>query len=244
MDIVDPPVGAYGNRLQPGIDHVLGEANEEGGILTARPPVGPGDWFIVVSEKPLPEPRAMASGNAAWMADGQTSLEVARDLAQAIRSGAFGAVVSRHLRFEVTYRDGARDYTAEQIAQYFGETTRNIERPRLDLYVNFEFNSADITSDSRQALDTWGRALSDPLLVEQRFAINGHTDDVGGEDYNQSLSERRAAAIRDVLIARYGIPAARLEVRGYGKSRPLLEGSSEAERTLNRRVDFERISRH
>jgi outer membrane protein OmpA-like peptidoglycan-associated protein len=92
-------------------------------------------------------------------------------------------------------------------------------------------------------LDTWGRVLSDPLMGQQSFVIGGHTDDVGTEDYNQELSVRRARAVKDFLVSKYGIAPSRLDVSGYGKARPLVQGTSDAERSANRRVDFERLTR-
>jgi len=79
------------------------------------------------------------------------------------------------------------------------------------------------------------------LLRDQptlRIRIGGHTDDVGADADNQGLSEARARAVRDYLVAA-GIEAARLEYRGYGESRPLDAGLTETARALNRRTTFE-----
>lgn len=106
----------------------------------------------------------------------------------------------------------------------------------IDLYVNFDFNSANLTSDARITLDRLGAALSDPKLAGYSFVIAGHTDAVGGEEFNQKLSERRAAAVRDYLIADFKIDGARLSARGYGKSRML--DPSRPEDGVNRRVQI------
>ena len=60
----------------------------------------------------------------------------------------------------------------------------------VNLYVNFEFNSAELTSDARNTLDQLGTALRDPKLAAYSFVIAGHTDAVGGAEFNQKLSER------------------------------------------------------
>ena len=67
--------------------------------------------------------------------------------------------------------------------------------------------------------------------------MNGHTDDVGSDAYNQALSERRAQAVRDYLV-KAGLPAQILTVQGHGKSLPLVRGTSEAARAKNRRVEL------
>ena len=70
------------------------------------------------------------------------------------------------------------------------------------------------------------------------ISVNGHTDDIGTDAYNQKLSERRAQAVRDYLHEA-GLPAEILSVTGHGKSLPLVRGTSDAARAKNRRVDIE-----
>jgi len=85
----------------------------------------------------------------------------------------------------------------------------------VNLYVNFAYNSADLTSDARITLDRLGTALRDPRLEGFSFIIAGHTDAKGGADFNLKLSEQRAGAVRSYLIAQFGIPAERLATKGY-----------------------------
>ena len=106
----------------------------------------------------------------------------------------------------------------------------------INLYVNFDFNSADLTSDARITLDRLGAALSGLKLAEFSFVIAGHTDAVGGDEFNQKLSERRAAAVRDYLIAHFNIDGTRLAAKGYGKSQLL--DPSRPEDGVNRRVQI------
>ena len=104
----------------------------------------------------------------------------------------------------------------------------------VNLYVNFDYDSADLTSDARITLDRLGYALVDDRLKTFTFMIEGHTDAKGSDDYNQKLSERRAAAVRQYLMAQFGIDAARLTARGFGKTRLL--DPSRPEDGVNRRV--------
>jgi outer membrane protein OmpA-like peptidoglycan-associated protein len=106
----------------------------------------------------------------------------------------------------------------------------------VDLYVNFAYNSADLTGDARISLDQLGGALRDPRLSGFTFMVAGHTDAKGGVDYNQKLSERRAEAVRQYMIAQYGIAAERLSSVGYGKSQLL--DPSRPEDGVNRRVQI------
>ena len=104
----------------------------------------------------------------------------------------------------------------------------------IDLTINFEFNSAALTPDGMVLAGNLGRALNDPRLVGKRFRIEGHTDAVGGDSFNQRLSERRAETVRRQLVARHGVDADRIEAVGYGKTR-LLE-PSQPDSGVNRRV--------
>jgi outer membrane protein OmpA-like peptidoglycan-associated protein len=108
------------------------------------------------------------------------------------------------------------------------------EPAAIDLVVNFEFNSADLTSDGTVLVGNLGRALKDARLAGQRFLIEGHTDAVGSDGFNQGLSLRRAGRVRQELISRFGVKPARIEVQGFGESRLLDPDHPEAD--VNRRV--------
>jgi outer membrane protein OmpA-like peptidoglycan-associated protein len=68
-------------------------------------------------------------------------------------------------------------------------------------------------------------------------SVNGHTDDVGTDEYNQKLSERRAEAVRRYLLDA-GVPPEIMTVTGWGKRKPRVDGASEAARAKNRRVEL------
>jgi outer membrane protein OmpA-like peptidoglycan-associated protein len=104
----------------------------------------------------------------------------------------------------------------------------------VNIYINFAYNSAELSSDARITLEGLGKALRSPELDGFNFMIAGHTDAKGGVGFNQQLSERRAAAVREYLTAQFGIPVARLASRGYGKSQLL--DPDHPEDGVNRRV--------
>lgn len=102
--------------------------------------------------------------------------------------------------------------------------------------VNFEFDSARLTAEAREILRTVARLLQGGL-ASVRVEIAGHTDEVGGADYNQALSARRAQAVKQFLAGE-GVDAGRLVATGYGSRYPVADNSSEAGRAQNRRVEF------
>ena len=101
--------------------------------------------------------------------------------------------------------------------------------------VNFKFDSARIEPNSEALLDQAVTALKDSSSVAVR--IEGHTDSVGTEAYNLLLSQRRAKAVEDYLIA-HGIVGARLTTEGKGESVPVAPNETAAGRYQNRRVEF------
>jgi outer membrane protein OmpA-like peptidoglycan-associated protein len=110
----------------------------------------------------------------------------------------------------------------------------------VSLYVNFAYDSTDLTSDARITLDRLGYALSDDRLKPFSFMIEGHTDAKGGEEYNQKLSERRADAVKQYLTAQFAIEGNRLTSRGFGKQRLL--DPARPEDGVNRRVQILNLS--
>ena len=93
-------------------------------------------------------------------------------------------------------------------------------KPKIDLEIQFDYNSADIAKGSVQAVQELGKALSDASLKGSTFVVAGHTDAVGGEAYNQDLSERRADTIKKYLTEKYGLNGSDLVTVGYGKTQP------------------------
>ena len=108
------------------------------------------------------------------------------------------------------------------------------DKPKIDLEINFDYNSADISTKSMPSVQALGRALSNDDLKGSTFVVAGHTDAAGGEAYNQDLSERRADTIKRYLVDKYGINGADLVTVGYGESK--LKDPSQPMAEANRRV--------
>ena len=107
-------------------------------------------------------------------------------------------------------------------------------KPNIDLEINFDYNSAEISKASLQAAQELGKALSNPSLRGSTFVVAGHTDGIGGDAFNQDLSERRADTIKNYLMQKFGIDGSDLVTVGYGKTK-LKDAQNPADR-IKRRV--------
>lgn len=106
---------------------------------------------------------------------------------------------------------------------------------RISLYVNFDFNKATLKPDAAPVVAQVVKLLKDnPGL---KLEIGGHTDNIGGRDYNVKLSEQRAAAIVAAIVAQ-GIAADRLRAAGYGPDKPVADNDKDEGRAKNRRVEL------
>lgn len=107
--------------------------------------------------------------------------------------------------------------------------------------VNFDFDSAVINPVSLGTVNIIGKALHDPMLVNMRFQIEGHTDATGKEGYNMNLSEKRAESIKNYLVLAYGINEENLVIKGFGESQ--LIDNIPATDKMQRRVQLRPLPR-
>ncbi|MCA6111871.1 OmpA family protein [Bradyrhizobium cenepequi] len=108
------------------------------------------------------------------------------------------------------------------------------DKPKIDLEINFDYNSAEINAKSLPSVQALGRALTNADLKGSTFVVAGHTDAAGSDVFNQDLSERRAEAIKRYLVDKYGINGSDLVTVGYGKGK--LKDPSQPLAEVNRRV--------
>jgi OOP family OmpA-OmpF porin len=101
--------------------------------------------------------------------------------------------------------------------------------------VNFEFDSARLTSESLSILDEAAALLKHHSQIE--VEVGGHTDSVGADSYNQRLSEKRAQAVLDYLASK-GIATRRMTAKGYGESKPIASNDTDSGRAQNRRTEL------
>jgi OOP family OmpA-OmpF porin len=101
--------------------------------------------------------------------------------------------------------------------------------------VQFAFDSSVINKESAAVLDELASMLRGR---NSAITISGHTCNIGSAQYNQGLSERRAAAVKAYLV-KQGIPADSMATRGYGLTQPKFDNSTEEGRRLNRRAEID-----
>jgi outer membrane protein OmpA-like peptidoglycan-associated protein len=101
--------------------------------------------------------------------------------------------------------------------------------------VYFKTNKYNISSNSKLALNKLQKIFAE--YPETDILIEGHTDDVGTEEYNMKLSERRANAVGSYLRSA-GVSSSRLVISWYGENQPKVDNSNDENRALNRRVQF------
>ena len=101
--------------------------------------------------------------------------------------------------------------------------------------VLFAFNKAELSAQAAPRLDKLANFLQQ--FPDRKLLIEGYTDSVGSDSYNQDLSDRRAQAVRDALVQR-GVDSSRISARGYGKAHPVADNASPEGRAMNRRVEI------
>jgi outer membrane protein OmpA-like peptidoglycan-associated protein len=132
--------------------------------------------------------------------------------------------------------DTYRDRTPQSLSPADRDKIATIaeNKPAIDLTINFEYNSAEISPKSLADVQKLGRVLTNPALKGSTFLLAGYTDAAGGTPYNQKLSERRAESIRHYLEENFHIASAELVTVGYGKTR--LKDTEHPLSEVNRRV--------
>jgi len=103
------------------------------------------------------------------------------------------------------------------------------------LKINFDFDKSNIKPQYHQELADFANTMKKYPNVP--VEIDGHTDSIGTDAYNQKLSERRANSVRDYLIKKLGLDAKLLTAVGFGESKPIADNKTDAGRAENRRIE-------
>lgn len=125
---------------------------------------------------------------------------------------------------------GDREHMAEIAAR----------RPKIDLDITFDFDSAKLTPQAEPQLNNLGKALTSAELAGAIIMLGGHTDAKGSEAYNQKLSERRAETVKRYLMQHYRIPSENLLTSGYGEKG--LKNPADPFDGANRRVEIVNVA--
>lgn len=132
---------------------------------------------------------------------------------------------------------GGGDYTISVANE--GDLAAQLDRDcHVAVYgIQFDFNKSTIRPDSEPILQNVLEILNS--RPDLKLEIQGHTDNVGGDEYNQKLSESRAASVAAWLTGK-GIAAGRLTAHGYGMNQPIADNGSDEGRARNRRVELKK----
>ena len=109
--------------------------------------------------------------------------------------------------------------------------------PSVELFIEFEFNSAKLTLKAEKQLDELAGALKVDAFKGKRLFIAGHTDSKGSAVYNKELSLRRAESVRIFLVSKHQFSLAGIDVAGFGEEQ--LKDPSQPDSAENRRVEVE-----
>ncbi|MBA3988628.1 OmpA family protein [Aliidiomarina maris] len=133
------------------------------------------------------------------------------------------------------YRDQCPNTPRGHVVDDEGCSVMVEQNIRHELVVNFAFDSSDVQSRFYGDIEELAQMMREHSDVS--IEIGGHTDLIGPADYNQNLSERRAQAVKDVLVNRFNISADRISTRGYGMRRPVVDEVSLEANPRNRRIE-------
>ncbi len=132
---------------------------------------------------------------------------------------------------EAVKRKGTRGLSVGERGE-LAEATQTL--PSIDLEVYFDFDSDQVNVASQDTVDALGKALTNTSFSGSTFVVGGHTDAKGSNDYNQQLSQRRAEAVRHLLIERFDLNEGHLIAIGYGEEQ--LKFPTNPDGDQNRRV--------
>jgi outer membrane protein OmpA-like peptidoglycan-associated protein len=205
-----------------------------GETLYADSPVGKAFVYLIATEQP-------AFGGSKVIAGDPHPWTDAHQVLALLGQPAVGRKTVTRLVAYIS-NPTVKDYVSKsEFVDFYTNGTRSVENADRGFRIGFKLNSADLDDFSKRQLEAVGGGMQDPSLQSYRFSIEGHTDDLGSTQYNDELSERRAQAVRDYLSRSAGVSTTRLDARGFGKSKPQVEGTSEQARAQNRRVVIRRI---
>jgi len=115
-----------------------------------------------------------------------------------------------------------------------GQEPKTAKAEAFDLLITFELGSDQLSAQARENLTEFAKALNDPNLSSTSFNVDGHTDARGSDEFNRTLSERRATAVVQFLES-LGVDRSRLNAQGHGESQP--RDSQDPFAAINRRVE-------
>jgi outer membrane protein OmpA-like peptidoglycan-associated protein len=206
-------------------------------FMNVQPPLGTDDLYVFCA-KSLPDVAIIGVP----IKENVIEAEDVDRFVNAYISAVEGNVISsKHLQFKIKGRDDEVAMTSNDIVAFFTTRSRTIARPKLPLQVNFAFGSVEISSADAKMLDEMAGAMQHAKMDGAQFELGGHTDDVGTEPSNFSLSGRRASAVKSYLSTVHNIENSKINTVPYGESKPVESNTDDEGRAINRRVEFKLI---
>jgi adhesin transport system outer membrane protein len=124
-------------------------------------------------------------------------------------------------------------------ASLMQDNTRYVEKDEgisIELNVSFEFDSARISSEADAETGRAAAVLNGEKTI--KAIVQGHTDSLGSDEYNQALSERRASAVRQLVIDKYNVDPGQITSVGMGEAMPVADNDTAEGQSMNRRVEL------
>jgi outer membrane protein OmpA-like peptidoglycan-associated protein len=169
----------------------------------------------------------------ALTSDGIVQALTSKHKTRGLGDAASGSLTPQQAEFVDRLKGRTRQILVEERTE-LSKVVHEADLPALDLEIYFDFDSSAITPRAVPTLIRLGQALSTDQLKASSFLISGHTDAKGAADYNQHLSEARAAAVKGFLVQNFQVDPLRLISVGYGKED--LKNPNNPEAAENRRV--------
>lgn len=208
---------------------------------------------LLAAKEKMAAERARAEQEVARLREEQEKLALAGEQARAEQEAArlreeqdkLAALAAEQARAEQAERELARlraehEKSRAELTTTLSRLAKVREESRgvivtLPGNIYFNFNKADVKPAMQMQLTKIAQALA--AVPDQNLLIEGHTDSIGSNEYNLSLSESRAESVQKILLDG-GIAAERMEIRGYGESKPIADNDTPSGQAQNRRVEI------
>jgi len=197
-------------------------------------------FHLAVTDPPRPActitatPDSITEGQASridWECTNTTATEVQPELGQVAAKGSRTVTPAATTSYSITGSGAGASATGSATVKV---TPLPPEKRTITLDVQFETGKAEIKKSYHDEIGRVAAFLKEYPGVTG--TIEGHTDNVGNHDLNVKISQRRAEAIRNYLVKKYGIDAARLKAVGYGPDQPIADNKTAEGRLKNRRA--------
>jgi OOP family OmpA-OmpF porin len=224
------PIAVHGAEAPPSVEQIAQALD--------RPAASRAPAAAAIRTNPLQVTAAMLKGPTRGIVPAQPSLRAAVSQVAVSQTAVSQVAVSQTAVSQTAVSQAAVSQTATTAGS--GADATDPACPKgsgaCALNVEFETASADLTAGAVAAVNNLGKALATLQASGFRFRIEGHTDTVGGNDYNRALSAQRADTVTTYLSEHFAIDRAHLEPVGMGKEHPLVATPDQTSEPRNRRV--------